>query len=257
VESSESRPDEPRIQRLFPDPGETTFPAELDDYNPFGHPFPDRPWVAVNMVTTLDGRAALRGNTRGLGSQADTSHLLHLRSRFDAVMIGAGTMRAERYGRIITDPQVRAHRERIGLPHDPLAVILSESLDLPWDAKLFTEGAGRIQVFTRQEPDPRPPAATSLRIDAMPGGVEVAEVLRRLRQEHSVRAVLCEGGPHLLGQLLDADLVDELFLTVTPLATGGEAPRIVEGQGLAPRKFEPDRVYTGGGDLLTRYRRRR
>ena len=64
-------------------------------------------------------------------------------------MIGAGTLRAERYGRLVSDPaKLRARRERTGLPHDPLAVIVSGRLDLPWDAPLFTDGGGRVVVFT-------------------------------------------------------------------------------------------------------------
>lgn len=208
------------------------------------------------MVSSLDGRAALHGNTRQLGSDADTTHLVRLRTRFDAVMIGAGTMRAERYGRIVRDPQARARRERIGLPHDPLAVIISESLDLPWDAPLFTDGGGRVLIFTRDVPDRKPETATSLRIESMRDGIDLGEVLRHLRRERGVRALLCEGGPHTLGELLDRDLVDELFLTLTPITTGGDAIRIVEGQTLDTREFELAEVFEGQGDLMIRYRRR-
>lgn len=248
--------DAPAVNRLIPNPGPTTIERELEGYSPFEHPHEDRPWVAVNMVTTLDGRAAIDGRSRDLGTRADTEHLLRLRTRFDGVMIGAGTMRAERYGRIVGDPQDRARRERIGLPHDPLAVIVSGSLDLPWDAPLFTSGGGRVLIFTLDE-GPRPETATSLRTVAMPGGIEIAAVLRHLRRERGIRALLCEGGPHLLGQLLDGDLVDELFLTVTPITTGGAAPRIVEGDGSGIRDFELTGSLESAGDLLLRYRRRR
>lgn len=244
------------VERLFPDPGPTSIAAELEAYRPFEHPHPDRPWVAANMVTSLDGRAAIEGGSTGLGGAVDREYFLKLRARFDAVMVGAGTLRAERYGRLIRDPQARAVRERIGLPHDPLAVIVSGSLDLPWDAPLFTNGGGRVLIFTREQPDPRPETATSLRIRSTPDGIDLAEALRYLRQERGVRALLCEGGPHLLGQLTDADLLDELFLTVAPLLTGGEGPRIAEHNEIA-RRFEPHRIIYGDGDLLARYRRNR
>ena len=87
--------------------------------------------------------------------------LVGLRTRVDAVMIGAGTMRAERYGRVIGDPAKRERREREGLPPDPLMVIVSGRLDLPWDAPLFTEGDGRVPdrdllgAPTRPRPRPR------------------------------------------------------------------------------------------------------
>ena len=69
--------------------------------------------------------------------------LVALRTRVDAVMIGAGTMRVERYGRAVSDPAKRQRRERDGLAHDPLMVIVSGRLDLPWEAPVFTEGGGR------------------------------------------------------------------------------------------------------------------
>lgn len=251
------QPRESPVDRLFPDPGATDFPESLNRYSPFEHPHPDRPWVAANMVTTLDGRASVDGSTRRLGSRADARHFLALRARFDAILVGAGTIRAERYGRVLRDPQLRARRERIGLPHDPLAVIVSGRLDLPWDAPIFTDGGGRILIFTRERPERKPATATSLRIVSMPDGIEPVEVLRHLRQERGVRALLCEGGPHLLGQLLEQDLVDDLFLTVSPQTSGGTAPRIVEGSGTAIRDFGLEQALFADGDLLTRYRRRR
>ena len=94
--------------------------------------------------------------------------LAWLRTRFDAVMIGAGTMRAERYGRPVPSQEKRERRERIGLPHDPLMVIVSGSLDLPWDAPLFTEGDGRVLIFTASEEEP-PRTETSLERRPPPG----------------------------------------------------------------------------------------
>ena len=66
--------------------------------------------------------------------------LAGLRTRFDAVMIGAGTMRAERYGQLVASRSPE-RREQIGLPPEPLMVIVSGRLDLPWDAPLFTDAA--------------------------------------------------------------------------------------------------------------------
>ena len=89
--------------------------------------------------------------------------LVGLRTKVDAVMIGAGTMRAERYGRVVPDPEKRARRERDGLPHDPLLVIVSGRLDLPWDAPLFTDGGGRVLIFTASETE-APETETPVRI---------------------------------------------------------------------------------------------
>ena len=111
----------------------------------------DRPYVITNFALTLDGHATIAGRSGSIGSASDTAMLVGLRTRVDAVMIGAGTMRAERYGRIVSNPELRAYREATGLEHDPLAVIVSNRLDLPWDAPLFTDGGGGVVIFTASE----------------------------------------------------------------------------------------------------------
>lgn len=88
------------VRRLFPDPGPTTVDEQLDSYRPWEHRHEDRPLVAMNFAATVDGRAAIGGVSGPIGSATDTAMLAGLRTRFDAVMIGAGTMRAERYGEI-------------------------------------------------------------------------------------------------------------------------------------------------------------
>jgi riboflavin biosynthesis pyrimidine reductase len=85
------------VRRLIPDPGETTVEQQLDSYNPWEEEPEGRPFVAVNFAATVDGRATIGGVSGPIGSEADTAMLVGLRTRFDAVMIGAGTMRAERY----------------------------------------------------------------------------------------------------------------------------------------------------------------
>jgi riboflavin biosynthesis pyrimidine reductase len=85
------------VRRLIPDPGETTVEEQLDSYRPWEHPRDDRPFVAMNFAATVDGRATIGGKSGPIGSSTDTAMLAGLRTRFDAVMIGAGTMRAERY----------------------------------------------------------------------------------------------------------------------------------------------------------------
>jgi riboflavin-specific deaminase-like protein len=243
------------VRRLLPDPGETTVAAQLDGYRPWEQPHDERPRVAVNFVTTVDGRGALDGRTKGLGSDTDTEMLQLLRTRFDAIMVGAGTIRAERYGRMVSDPQLRARRERVGLPHDPLAVIVSGRLDLPWDAPIFTDGGGRVLIFTASEAEP-PETATPVRVVRHEGFVDPLEMMRYLRRERGIRALLCEGGPGLHGELQAAGLVDELFLTIAPLLTGGDEPRILEGDLLAPAELELAWLLEEDGELFCRYRRR-
>src|SRR6188768_2073471 len=121
------------MRRLIPDSGTTTVEEQLEAYRPWEQATEERPFVAMNFAVTVDGRATIGGVSGPIGSDADTAMLVGLRTRFDAVMIGAGTMRAERYG---------------SLPGERLIAIVSGSLDLPWDAPLFTEDRSPVAVFT-------------------------------------------------------------------------------------------------------------
>jgi riboflavin biosynthesis pyrimidine reductase len=85
------------MRRLQPEPGKTTVEEQLGDYRPQDQAHSDRPFVAMNFAATVDGRATIEGRSGPIGSDLDTAMLVGLRTRFDAVMIGAGTMRAERY----------------------------------------------------------------------------------------------------------------------------------------------------------------
>ncbi len=243
------------MQRLLPDPGPTTVEEQLDSYRPWEQPHEGRPFVATNFAVTVDGRATIGGVSGPIGSDADTEMLARLRTRFDAVMIGAGTMRAERYGRIVPHQEERERRERVGLPHDPLMVLVSGRLDLPWDAPLFTDGGGRVLIFTASEAEP-PETATSLRVVRHQGEIDLVAAMRYLREERGIRALLCEGGPHLHSQLWAAGLADELFLTTAPRMTGSQAPRILEGNELpALTELELAWLLERDSELFARYRR--
>ncbi len=85
------------MRRLLPDPGPTSIEQQLDSYRPWEGVREERPFVAMNFAATVDGGATIGGVSGLIGSDADTEMLVGLRTRFDAVMIGAGTMRAERY----------------------------------------------------------------------------------------------------------------------------------------------------------------
>ncbi|HEX5821030.1 MAG TPA: dihydrofolate reductase family protein [Solirubrobacterales bacterium] len=241
------------VRRLLPEPAETTVAEQLAglDLEDLAHP--DRPHLVLNFATTIDGRAAISGRSGPIGSETDTEMLERLRTRVDAVMIGAGTMRAERYGRIVSDPDLRAYRERTGLAHDPLAVIVSNRMELPWDAGLFTDGGGRVVVFTASEEEP-PETATPVTVVRHPDGVELDRALGWLLAERGIRSVLCEGGPTLHGRLREGGLADELFLTIAPKIAGGEGPRILEGALPDVEGVELAWLLESEGELFARYR---
>lgn len=241
------------MRRLLPDPAETTVEEQVEQLDLVSLAYGERPYTVTNFALTLDGRATLAGRSGAIGSDTDTAMLVGLRTVVDAVMIGAGTMRAERYGRVVGDPHKRARRERRGLPHDPLMVLVSNSLDLPWDAELFTCGQGRVLIFTASEEE-APETATPVRVERHPGRVDLVEAMRHLRGERGVRALLSEGGPRLHAQLIEGGLVDELFVTHAPKLAGGEGPHLVAGLSEHERPLELEWLLEEGGELFGRYR---
>jgi riboflavin-specific deaminase-like protein len=242
------------MRRLLPNPGPTTVGGQLDGYRPWEQPHAERPFLAVNFATTLDGRATIEGVSGPIGSETDTAMLAGLRNRFDAVMIGAGTMRAERYGRLAAKPETRERREQLGLPPEPLTVLISGRLDLPWDAALFSDG-GRVLIFTASEAEP-PETETSVEVVRHEGRVDLTAAMSHLRREHDVRALLCEGGPRLHAQLQAAGLVDELFLTIAPKLNGGAGPpSLIEGELGKVVELELAWLLESEGELFARYRR--
>jgi len=243
------------VRRVAPDVADTTVAAQVEGLDLVGRAAADRPYVVTNFVLTIDGHATIGGRSGKIGSDVDTAMLVGLRTRVDALMIGAGTMRSERYGRVVRDAAKRERREREGLPPDPLMVIVSGRLDLPWDAPLFTEGYGRIQVFTYSDVEP-PDTATPVDVVRHEGAVDLAAALAYLRRDCGVRALLCEGGPRLHAQLIDLGLVDELFTTLAPRLAGGSGPGLVVD--LAERVRELELAWLlyeeRTGELFARYR---
>jgi len=191
----------------------------------------DRPFVYLNMVASVDGRASVGGRTQALGSDTDTLLLTELRALADAVLLGGGTVRAEGYGRLVGHEERVARRVAAGLAPTPDAVLISRSLDLPWDAGLFAAADQPVLVYSGPDAPEPPDVAAPLELIRLPEPTPVA-ALADLRAR-GVRALLCEGGPTLNRALLAAGVVDELFLTVAPLLAGdADALRIVEGESL-------------------------
>ena len=155
-----------------------------------------------------------------------------LRTQADAILVGAGTVRIERYGRAIKSEELRARREAEGLEPDPLVVIVSGRLDLPPDLPILGEPEARVVIATGAEHELEGVAA---QVTYLRTGDDLALMLAQLRSEHGVRSVLCEGGPTLNCFLLAAGVVDELFLTLSPQIVGGAAGPDDRGRPRAAR----------------------
>jgi riboflavin-specific deaminase-like protein len=243
------------VRRLLPDPGEVEVDAQYTRLGLEELAHDDRPWVVTNFALTVDGQATIEGRSGPIGSATDTRVLQLLRTQVDAVMIGAGTMRTERYGRIVSDPELRGLRERVeGLAPDPLAVIVTGTMDLPWDAGLFESGFGRVLLLTASDEEP-PRTKTSVRVGRHPAeGVDLRGALERMRRERGVRSLLCEGGPRLHANLVERGLVDELFVTTAPKLAGGTGPTLLAGAPPVTHGLETVWLCEDDGELFARYR---
>ena len=202
-----------------------------------------RPRVLLNMVSTVDGRATIGGRSAPLSSRADRELFHALRLACDAVLVGAATVRMERYGRMIREPERRRQRRERGLGEEPLACVVSARLELPADLPLLAEPEARVVIVT---PSAASLPATAAQVDYVraerAGRLDLSAALGELRARFGVQLLLCEGGPHLGAELLSAGLVDELFLSLAPTLAGGEA---TEGAGLrilAGPELEPPRA---------------
>jgi riboflavin-specific deaminase-like protein len=214
---------------------------------------PGRPYLGLNMVASLDGKATLDWRTKGLSSELDRRLFHNLRTQVDAVMVGAGTVRQERYGRIMKSDELRQKRIDEGLAADPVAVIVSARLDLAADLPILNLPEQRVVIATGS--DAALPGLGA-QVEYVRSGDDLPRLMAYLDEAHGVRTVLCEGGPTLNSHLFAADLVDELFLSFSPKVAGGAAAlTIVAGRELVePAELELVSVAEGEGDLFTRWR---
>lgn len=216
---------------------------------------PDRPGrtVRANMITSLDGGAALDGRSGGLGNEADQHLFAVLRDLADVILVGSGTVRAEQYAGVDLDEQRRARRRRWGLPAapPPIAVVTGRGLDA--DLPLFTDFETPPIVITPRTAADRVPA-TAEPLIAGDDRVDLALAIRTLAQR-GLRRIHCEGGPALFGQLVADDLLDECCLTIAPVLLGSAATRLLPTDLAEPAGWVPASVRIGGAHLFARYRR--
>jgi riboflavin biosynthesis pyrimidine reductase len=217
---------------------------------------PDRPWVVVNMVATVDGATAdPTGRSGGLGGDADRQVFGALRSVADVIVAGAATVKAEDYGPARVTPERQAARVARGQDPLPRIAVVTASLRLDPTARLFTSGGPRPLVLTIENSDPAARDRLAHDADIVVAGTDTLDwplALRELNDRVGARVVLVEGGPSVNGQLIG--LIDELCLTVAPLMAGGRAPRIAHGE--RPPDMQDMRlahVVEDAGYLLLRY----
>lgn len=227
-----------------------------DAYRADRPPRPQRPWVAVNMIASADGGTAVDGLSGALGSAGDKDVFGVLRSIGDVILAGASTVRAEGYGPPSTSVSTRARRLAHGSQPVARVAVVSGSLDLEPASELFAGGASRPLVITHERSDGDRRAALADVADVVVAGVDRVDLTAALAElaRRGVGRVLCEGGPGLNGQLLAADLVDELCLTVAPVLLAGASRRLAVGPALgAGRRMALAHVLTEDHYLFLRY----
>lgn len=214
-------------------------------------------YVRANMVATLDGAAWGPNHRSGtISSAPDRRVFAVLRGLADVILVGAETARREGYGPAVTGRELAEHRAALGQRPDPVIAVVSRSLDFDPAAPLFAEATERTIVLTtesapQQRRDVLSESATVIIAGATT--VDFGAALTALAGYRLTR-VLCEGGPHLLGEIARAGLLDELCLTITPQLAGGDAVRILAGSPpLRDTDLTLAHILEEDGTLLTRW----
>jgi len=197
----------------------------------------ERPFVAMNMAMTADGKiTSARREYPRFTSETDRKTMDRLRAEADAVLVGAGTIRADDPHLCVRDPEMRSYRRSLGKPEGILAILVTAggTVDPAW--RVFHDDgiSSRIVVTVDDAPQETLAGVAGLaevwRIGR--GRVDLRELLQRLRR-CGVERLLVEGGGEMNWGFVRDDLLDELFVTVAPSLLGGrDAPTLLEGEGL-------------------------
>ncbi|RUQ99034.1 pyrimidine reductase family protein [Labedella endophytica] len=215
-------------------------------------------WVRMNFVASVDGAVTVDGLSGGLGSDADHRVFDLLRVPCDVVVVAAGTVRAEGYGALRVDDHHSALREGAGFAAQPRFGIVSRSLDLDPDHRIFTEAPVRPVVITTRSADRDRVAALSRVADVYACGDEAVDgtEVREVLALEGMPRIHSEGGPALFGAFIADGAVDDLCLTVSPLLAGGDAGRIAHGRvPESPVGLSLAHIVRADDTLLLRYTR--
>lgn len=237
------------------------------DYTTLELPGPpdDRPYVLLNMVMSADGKGAIDGTERGIGSRTDQRLMRELRVNADVVLNGAGTLRASGTSPRLGDPSLEELRIQRGKPRYPVAAVLSRGGHLPLDVKFFSapDFDGVVYLSSAVPGERRAAiAATGRPVVDLPAGDEVPAMLRHMRRELAAGVLLLEGGPSTNAEFFRLGVIDEYFLTLAPVVVGGrDTITAVEGEQAFGREEAPrldllSAVHNPAtGEVYLRYRR--
>jgi 2,5-diamino-6-(ribosylamino)-4(3H)-pyrimidinone 5'-phosphate reductase len=227
----------------------------------------ERPYVVINMVVSLDGKVTVQGKASSIGSSMDRTLMRNLRAQVDAVMVGAGTLRAEKL-RLDVPEELAGERASRELEPQPLGVIVAGSGDVPLPRNLVTSSFDNLLILVSSEEPLKEgfgALASRASVEVVPRQItsgsqlDLGRALETLKERYAVEVLLVEGGPTLNHALICAGLVDELFLTLAPKLLGGVRPgalTILEGLDVPPQKSpspELVSVHLFDDELFLRY----
>ncbi|MBS1906605.1 MAG: pyrimidine reductase family protein [Actinobacteria bacterium] len=212
----------------------------------------------MNFVSSIDGAVTRDGHSGGLSGAADKRFFGLLRRWSDVVLVAAGTVRTEGYADMRVDEASARWRTGHGRTAHPVFAIVTGSLDLDPESPIFTAAPERPILFTTEAAVARHGARfAGLAELCVTSGTEVdGSAIASALRSRGLERILCEGGPALFGSLLQADVVDELCLTVEPTLEAGDAGRIARGR-IPSRAMRLVSVLQSEGTLLLRYVRAR
>lgn len=246
-----------RVDRLWPEPAADLILDDAMDGFRLPQAPPERPLVAINMVTSIDGRAQLEGTADGLGSRADRRLMRLYRSAFDAVGSGAGTLRATGVWLRVGN-ELAARRVAEGRTPNPIGVVIAGTGPIPTSGRWFEGDEPRILVVGRHNPVDEVPRGTEL-LRAPDQRPQPGWVVAQLA-ERGIRSFLLEGGPRINAGFLGAGLIDEVYWTIGAHVLGTDALAMIAAvPDGSPYAHEPRRaglvsVLRHEDELFVRYR---
>lgn len=205
-----------------------------------------RPWISTNLAISADGKiSSVDRRPSGWTSRHDHARLLQLREKADALLIGRGTLEADRM--TLAMP---------GKPVQPLRCIVSKFGKIPQDHPIFQKPGGEIHLLVTD------PAAPLPAIQATIHRQSLTDFLENLVSNHGVKHLHCEGGGELIRALAELDAIDEFHLTLAghtlfgglhaPTATGAPADFLPQSRDFHITCFDPQ---TDSGECFLTYKR--
>jgi 5-amino-6-(5-phosphoribosylamino)uracil reductase len=240
------------VRRLLPDPAPELSPEDIVE----AYRLPPGRAVRVNFIASPDGATTVDGRSRGLQTPGDLVVFRILRALGDAILVGAGTAAAERYGPMEDDPAVVRLREALGRTATAPMVVVSRRASVALDSRLIGGAVPSICVTCEAADPDRRAALAAAGLEVLVCGednVDLPLALDRLAVR-GIEQLTCEGGPQLLHSALVAGVVDELDLSVSPFLVGGhEVPLLPDVPLLAPVRLELHSLLEEDGMLFSRY----